>query len=62
MTRFLSHHELENLYYLLNKHEQAYHQLVQFMDANPNQKDKLKLQTELELAKQIQHQLISKLT
>lgn len=62
MTRFLSHHELENLYYLLGKHEQAYHQLIEYMDAYPNQKQNQKLQTDLELAKQIQQQLLSKLT
>lgn len=62
LTRFLSHHEIENLYYLLGKHEQAYHQLTEFMDANPNQKRNQRLQTDLELAKHIQQQLISKLT
>ncbi|GLO66909.1 MULTISPECIES: hypothetical protein [Oceanobacillus] len=62
MTRFLSHHELENLYYLLGKHEQAYHQLIEYMDAYPNQEHNQKLQSDLELAKQIQQQLLSKLT
>lgn len=60
MTRFLSHHELENLYYLLERHEEAYNQLLEHMDACPKQHDKLKV--DVELAREVQRQLISKIT
>ncbi|WP_080875015.1 hypothetical protein [Oceanobacillus timonensis] len=62
MVRFLSHHELENLYYIYGKYEDAYQTLLERKEDHVREETQRQLEEQMEMVKKQQRQILASLT
>ncbi|MFD1415275.1 hypothetical protein [Oceanobacillus jeddahense] len=62
MTRFLSHHELENLYYMYGKYEDAYQTLLERKQEYVQEEKQRQIEEQMEIVKKQQLQMLASLT
>lgn len=62
MTCFLSHHELENLYYMYGRYEETYQALIQRRQELMHPELQVQLDEQIEIVKDQQRQMLSSLT
>ncbi|WP_152657262.1 hypothetical protein [Oceanobacillus sp. CFH 90083] len=62
MVRFLSHHELENLYYMYGRYENAYRALLARKQEQMPEGTQKQIEEQMELFKKQQRQMLSSLT
>ncbi|GGP14346.1 hypothetical protein [Oceanobacillus neutriphilus] len=62
MVRFLSRHELENLYYMYERYEETYHTLQQSKQEQIPQDLQMQIDEQMKIVKKQQRQMLSSLT
>ncbi len=62
LVRFLSHHELENLYYIYGKYEDAYQTLLERKEDHVREETQRQLEEQMEMVKKQQRQILASLT
>ena len=62
LTRFLSHHEIENLYYMYEKYEDAYQTLLERKQNDMQEETQIQIEEQMEIVKKQQRQMLASLT
>lgn len=62
MVRFLSHHELENLYYMYERYEEAYQTLQERKQEHIPGNLQMQIDEQMKIVKKQQRQMLSSLT
>ncbi|MFD1066774.1 hypothetical protein [Oceanobacillus locisalsi] len=62
MSRFLSRHELENLYYIYGKYEDVYQTLLERKEDHGQEEMQRQLEEQMEMVKKQQRQMLASLT
>ncbi|GEN87996.1 hypothetical protein MKY30_22550 [Oceanobacillus sp. FSL W8-0428] len=62
MVRFLSRHELENLYYMYERYEETYQTLQQSKQEHIPEDLRIQIEEQMKIVKKQQHQMLSSLT
>lgn len=62
LVRFLSHHELENLYYMYEKYENAYQSLLESKQKHMQEETQKQIEEQMEIVKEQQRQMLASLT